>query len=110
MAQQSKKARFHAQTKRENTLLRQELVKATRATGRATAIILGLLVQAGGEVVLAQRTTDTLNQHIARMGYKIEPDPDGLMKVVLVLQDDVAVANPEPPQQEAPVGQIVLTD
>ena len=73
------------------------------------ALVLGLLVQAGGDVVMSQDTTNTMNKGIARMGYQIVPTPEGLVKVVLVMQEpEVTEETPE----EAPVGKshIVLTD
>jgi hypothetical protein len=119
MAKQSRVKKYQGQLKRENSLLKRAVLAAQQGQGRATALVLGLLAQAGGDVTLSQDTTNRINTDIARMGYKIEPTPEGLVKVVLVLQE------PEPtgPQwkeetedsgsigmpQEAH-GKIVLTD
>lgn len=106
MAQTSKKQRYHMQTKRENSQLKRALAQSQQAQGRATVIILGLLVQAGGDVTLSQATTDRMNRDMARLGYRMEPDPAGLVKVVLVVQE------PEPGDApvEVPSGNIILTD
>ena len=107
MAQKSKRAKYQAQTKRENSLLKRALLASQQAQGRATALILGALVQAGGDIVFSQATTDQMNTDIARMGYKIEPTAEGLVRLVLVMQD--AEATVQSPVEE-PNGQIVLTD
>lgn len=106
MAQTSKRQKYHMQTKRENSQLKRALAQSQQAQGRATAIILGLLVQVGGDVTLSQATTDRMDRDMARLGYRMEPDPEGLVKVVLVVQE------PEPGDvpAEVPSGNIVLTD
>lgn len=105
MAKLSKRQAAHARTKRENSLLRRAMAQSLHAQGQATALILGLLAQAGGTVTLKQGTIDHINREIARMGYKVGKDDEGLPVITLVLQD------PEPTTaEEAPVGKIVLTD
>ena len=104
MAAKSKRAKFHAITKRENTQLKRMVVEAQQAQARATALVLGMLVQSGGDLTLSQATTNTMNKDIARMGYQIVPTPEGLVKVVLVMQEpEVAEEVPQP-------SSIVLTD
>ena len=108
MAAKSKRARFHAQTKRENTLLKRALVQAQQGQAKATALMLGLLVQAGGDMVLSQDTTNRMNADISRMGYQVVPTAEGLVRVVLVMQEPEVTE--EVPAEEALVGKIVLTD
>jgi hypothetical protein len=123
MAKQSKAKAFHARTKRYASQLERALKQSQQAQGRATALVLGMLVQAGGDITFSKATTDRMNTDIARMGYKIQPDAEGLVKVVLVMQE------PEPQTEEdkqrlgaqammaehdrdkeASVGKIILTD
>ncbi len=116
MAKQSRVKKYQGQLKRENSVLKRAVEQAQQAQARATALVLGLLVQAGGDVVMSQDTTNTMNKNIARMGYQIVPTPEGLVKVVLVMQDrndieSMIVERPIPPATEVPTdGKILLTD
>ena len=116
MAKMSRVKKHHAQTKRENTLLKRALVQAQQGQAKATALMLGLLVQAGGDMVLSQDTTNRMNADISRMGYQVVPTAEGLVRVVLVMQDrndieSMVVEGPIPPATEVPTdGKIVLTD
>ncbi len=107
MAKQSRVKKYQGQLKRENSLLKRALVQAQQSEGRTTALLLALLVQAGGDITISQATSNTMRTDIVRMGYKMTPTEEGLVKVVLVMQDaEVTEETPE----EAPVGKIVLTD
>ena len=108
MAKQSRVKKYQGQLKRENTLLKRALVQAQQGQAKATALMLGLLVQAGGDMVLSQDTTNRMNADISRMGYQVVPTAEGLVRVVLVLQEPEVTE--EVPAEEAPVGKIVLTD
>lgn len=117
MAKQSKRAAYHAQTKRENSLLKRALLQEQQAHGRATALVLGMLVQAGGDITFSQATTLKMNQEIARMGYQIRPDAEGRVVVGLVMQEPVLQTEQEKvalgaQAMEAASGKssIVLTD
>ncbi len=104
MAKMSRVKKHHAQTKRENSLLKRALVQSQQSEGRTTALLLALLVQAGGDITISQATSNTMRTDIVRMGYKMMPTEEGLVKVVLVMQEpEVAEEVPQP-------SSIVLTD
>lgn len=108
MAKLSKRQAAHARTKRENSLLRRVVAQGLQAQGQATALILGLLAQAGGTVVLKQETLDQVNRDIKRMGYQVGLTEEKLPLITLVLQDSEPDEAPSAP--EVPSGKIVLTD
>ena len=108
MAKQSRVKKYQGQLKRENSLLKRALVQAQQSEGRTTALLLALLVQAGGDTTISQATSNTMRTDIVRMGYKMVPTEEGLVRVVLVLQEPEVTE--EVPAEEAPVGKIILTD
>lgn len=110
MAKQSKRAKYHAQTKRENSLLKRALAASQQGQGRATALVLGALVQNGGDLVFSQQTTDTMNKELPRMGYKIEPTPEGLVRIILVMQEPESLDPPADTMTQGADGKIILTD
>ena len=103
MAAKSKRMTNLARIKRERNQLKKLLIQTVQLQGRATALVLGMLVQAGGEITFSIETTTRMSADMSRMGYKIEPDEQGLVRVKLVMQDA-----PSAPEVER--GQIVLTD
>lgn len=119
MAKQSRVKKYQGQLKRENSLLKRALVQAQQSEGRTTALLLALLVQAGGDLTISQATSNTMRTDIVRMGYKMMPTEEGLVKVVLVMQEqEPEGASPEeieagfkasPAEQETD-GKIILTD
>ncbi len=115
MAKMSRVKKHHAQTKRENSLLKRALAQSQQSEGRTTALLLALLVQAGGDITISQATSNAMRTDIVRMGYKMMPTEEGLVKVVLVMQEpevneevtDPAITS----DTEAPDGgKIILTD
>lgn len=109
MAKQSKVKAYQGQLKRQNRQLMTLVEQSQQAQARATALVLGCLVQAGGDITFSQATTNRMNTDIQRMGYKIEPDAEGLVKVVLVMQEPEAVDTTGTSTKGEPSG-IVLTD
>ena len=109
MAKQSRVKKYQGQLKRENSLLKRALVQAQQGQAKATALMLGLLVQAGGDMVLSQDTTNRMNADISRMGYQVVPTPEGLVRVVLVLQEP-EVSEEVPSTAKEPDAQTILTD
>lgn len=124
MAKQSRAKIYTGQLKRQNRKMMTLIEQLEQGQARATALVLGCLVQAGGDITFSQATTNRMNTDIARMGYKIVPDAEGLVKVVLVYQEE-QVESTEPSDSTIPnidvkapvkqwngeaVGKILLTD
>lgn len=111
MAQASRVKRFHAHTKRENSLLKREITRLQYERGQTTALMMAMLLENNGDITISQDTTDILNRDIARMGYKIDKSDDNaqLVRVTLVMQpaEPEAPAPVEPPK---PTSMIHLTD
>ena len=109
MAKQSRVKKYQGQLKRENSLLKRALVQAQQSEGRTTALLLALLVQAGGDITISQATSNTMRTDSVRMGYKMTPTEEGLVKVVLVMQEP-DVQEEIPSTAKEPDAQIILTD
>ena len=91
------------------------VVQAQEAQAKATALVIGLLAQARGDVTFSQDTINRMNAEISRMGYRVVPTAEGLVRVVLVMQETEAELKAEAEKAagrtpKEPDAQIILTD
>ena len=103
MAQQSRRARYHAQTKRENTLLKRANFALQSDKMKVLSTLLAVLSQVGGEVVITPATLEHFAAHLAELGFAGHPNSDGSLTISLVSQASDA------PTPEAPVDPPLVT-
>jgi hypothetical protein len=89
MAQRSKRAKFHARTKQENSKLRRAAVGLQSELTRTVALVIMLLSKQGGEVMFTTEELNDLSPQIQFMGYKPNVDPvTGVLTVTLQVNEE----------------------
>ena len=116
MAQRSKRAKYHGQVKRENSLLKQQLLFLDRERVKSTTIALLLLGKAGGDVVIEKAFLDGIQSQIPFMGYESKLTEAGDMQIKAVVNEAAmavameAVAEAQSVDAASSEPAIVLTD
>jgi hypothetical protein len=89
MAQRSKRAKFHARTKMENSKLRRAAGALQSELTRTVALVIMLLSKQGGEVTFTTEELNDLSPQIQFMGYKPNVDPvTGVLTVTLQVNEE----------------------
>jgi hypothetical protein len=99
MASLSRRARYHAQTKRENSLMRRELQKVTAERARTVSLLLMVLAQHGGSTIVTDETIQSVSAQIStgNLGYASDLDQvQKVLRVQLVARGDEQVVSAPP--------------
>lgn len=89
MAQKSRKARYLAQTKRENSILRRDVLRLNQGIVKANGLLLALLMQEGGDYTFTLQTLERLGIEGIAMGYELKAHDNGNLTLQSVVVDPV---------------------
>lgn len=87
MAQRSKRARYHAQVKRELSLAKRALMQQEAERVRSTSIVLLLLSRLGGDVTIDGQLVKDVSAQIPFMGYEANITTEGEFRVKIVVNE-----------------------
>lgn len=87
MAQKSRKARYMAQLKRENTLLRRHAMDLQKGLIKANGLVVMALMNEGGDITFTRETLDRLGLEGPALGYELKAHENGALTVVMAVTD-----------------------